>query len=123
MKLLAVRAFRFISCALIASSATFGCSKDDSTGGGPNGGPQSSSATHFLENCNGPCAGGFECVCGSCTRACTSSTECRAISDGTKCVVTADAHPACSATQPAHVCDQSCTADDDCKGLASAPHC
>jgi polyhydroxybutyrate depolymerase len=89
-----------------------------------NGGSQTSSETHFLVACGDGCADGLACLCGVCTRACSSSDECSALASGAECVAVADrpAEATCPGGTPAF-CDLPCSGDASCASLSSQYRC
>ncbi len=74
------------------------------------------SETHFLAKCTDTCGGGLSCVCGVCTKPCTASSSCGALSDAASC----DDSCSDAATK---ICDVSCTVDDDCSSLGAKFGC
>lgn len=90
-----------------------GCGKDSDAGDG------SSSETHFLLHCSDrACGEGLSCICGVCTRACSSDTACDELGDGASCMDPAQA--SCAAAQS---CDVECEAAADCAQLSGDHKC
>jgi hypothetical protein len=91
--------------------ATFGCAKTtESSGIGTN--------TNWMRTCDAPsdCEGDEACVCGVCTLACTSSTDCNAVHSGASCEAVSET--ACgSQSAPSAACLQSCDSNADCTAL------
>jgi len=81
---------------------------------------QSSSVTHFLDHCVTTCGGGFECVCGACTRACSEANACTKLFPGATCVET---EASCAVNGPEKACAVPCASDGDCNNLVGARHC
>ncbi len=84
--------------------------------------------THFLATCTSSCADGFSCVCGVCTKACTTVSSCASLGTDATCVAADGVGDTrdCSmqATRgSAAVCDKRCVSADDCAGLGSATAC
>lgn len=85
------------------------------------------SESHFLVSCEGSCADGSPCICGVCTRECTSSADCSGLPGGVSCR-SFDAGECLSggarsgAAQPIG-CDLECTQDADCAALSAEHAC
>jgi len=93
----------FISSAA-AIAWTGACSSDVTTG---------DSESHFLAFCTpGGCGSGLECLCGVCTKACTSDANCSALGNAT-CVV----RSGCSTPKS---CDVPCHTSGDCSSAAGS---
>jgi hypothetical protein len=75
------------------------------------------SETHFLETCSGSCPGGLSCVCGVCTKECSTAVDCRGLASNAECA------SACSAATEAMVCEVNCKADVDCDDLGTDYSC
>ena len=84
--------------------------------GKSSGGP-GSGETHFLQRCDATCAGGYECLCGVCTKPCDDDLACSDAAGAASCT-TVDG---CVTATP--VCDLGCTSADDCAGLGSDFSC
>lgn len=82
------------------------------------------SESHFLQRCNDQCDGGLTCLCGVCTKACSATTECAALSPAATCGPGMTvAGNACQASPAAQVCDVGCNGDDACAGLGAGYTC
>jgi polyhydroxybutyrate depolymerase len=88
------------------------------------GGPQTSSETHFLVACSDGCADRLDCLCGVCTRVCSSSDECSALASEAQCVAVADrpAEADCPGGTSAF-CDLPCSGDASCASLSGQHRC
>ncbi len=77
--------------------------------------------THFLRTCSADpaCGDGLSCVCGACTRSCTSSADCSGLTLA-RCVAPAEPS-ACSDTGAR--CEVVCNVDADCRALSEAHRC
>jgi len=75
------------------------------------------SATHFLRECTDSCPDGLTCVCGACTKDCTSTSECSGLDAKAECV------PACSGAPQGQTCEVRCLGDADCRGLSADASC
>jgi len=85
--------------------------------------PQTSSATHFLEDCSVTCSDGLQCICGVCTKACAATSDCTTITAKATCTDTSSTDPSCTTAASAKVCDVPCAATADCDSTAGAPVC
>ena len=103
---------------LVAILLCFGCR-------GGNGDPQTDSETHFLARCETGCGEGLTCLCGVCTRACSSSDECSPLASGAQCVAVADrpAEAACADAPGPAFCDLPCSGTPSCAGLGPPNRC
>lgn len=110
-----LRTLLVVGAGAVAAQAIGACEGDQS--------PQTSSATHFLEDCGASCSAGLSCLCGVCTRPCQGSSECTSVAANATCILTGDAHPTCGSSAPSRVCDVRCTATADCDGTPGAPVC
>jgi hypothetical protein len=100
--------FALVSCLLVHSAVGCGETHVDSGTG--------KRELQFLEECTGSCAAGLTCVCGVCTKECSSSSECGGLDARAECV------PACAEeTQVAQVatCGVRCSGDADCRSLGA----
>ncbi len=81
--------------------------------------PQAGSETHFLTRCESTCPNGDDCICGACTRSCTSSEECSTLQPGASCMSMAPriAVGRCSGTEQVAICDLACLVDADCAAM------
>jgi hypothetical protein len=95
---------------LVASAGGCGPERTPVAGNG-------NSETHFLEPCTDRCGGGLTCLCGVCTKACATSSDCRALAANAECT------PACDSTTKDPVCEVSCDSDLDCGGLGGNYAC
>ena len=91
-------------CALLLLALFAGCNGKSAT--------TSDSETHFLEKCVDSCLGGLTCLCGVCTKPCTSEASCGALSSSATC------DDSCS-DESHKVCDVSCRANADCASLGA----
>lgn len=79
---------------------------------------ESSGETHFLVTCGpGTCDDGFECLCGACTRTCTTDASCGNLPGLAACVQQPDG---CGAPV---TCDVECASDADCNGVSARHRC
>lgn len=80
---------------------------------------EGSSETHFLLLCSDDsCGGGLSCVCGVCTKPCSSDSMCSSLGDGVRCYSVG--HQACDSAER---CDVECTQDADCKAISDNHVC
>jgi hypothetical protein len=72
--------------------------------------PGTDSSTHWLSPCakDSTCGVGFQCVCGSCTRTCDTTTGCDSL--GGLCA----AFSCLDTAEPVSVCSKACTEDSQC---------
>lgn len=80
--------------------------------------PAPGGESNFLRDCDGQCGDGLSCVCGVCTRKCTSDKTCSGLGSNVVCMNDAIGDTrACDASErnaaPA-VCDSRCVADREC---------
>ena len=103
---------------LFAILLCFGCR-------GGNGDPQTDSETHFLARCETGCGAGLTCLCGVCTRACSSSDECSSLATGAACVAIASrsAEAVCADAPSPAFCDLPCSGTASCAGLSPPNRC
>ncbi len=77
---------------------------------------------NFLRECtaSADCGTDLECLCGTCTRRC-SSTECDGLGPGARCVPLdpAAAARACGSSVPPAVCTSACSSDADCAAFGA----
>jgi hypothetical protein len=69
------------------------------------------SESHFLKVCQGSCGRGLECLCGVCTRACSSKDDCGGTYRAAECLEPATT----SCLSEARTCDVSCASDATCQ--------
>jgi hypothetical protein len=83
------------------------------------------SETHFLTECEGPCAAGMQCICGVCSKACTRQSDCSGWSEAASCSPLGPrvAEQRCGAVELGAMCDAPCLTDADCSKLISARLC
>ncbi|HET6340545.1 MAG TPA: hypothetical protein VFG30_45360 [Polyangiales bacterium] len=85
--------------------------------------PAPGGETNFLRACDKSCSDGLSCVCGVCTRKCTSDNSCNTLDANAVCL-SSDAIGDTRMCEPgqrheAAVCDARCSANRDCrKGLS-----
>ncbi len=94
--------------------------------------PDPDKNTNWLSICQSDqqCGGDFSCLCGVCTKSCTSTDACQAVNKSSTCVSTkhAAAGPMCTSnpTNVPGVCIASCQLDSEChvfaKGLSCRNH-
>ncbi len=96
---------RVAGALLLLGLALTSCGKTNEPGSGE---------THFLQHCEGGCGGGYECLCGVCTKSCDADAACN--EEGASCVTAS-----CATEEP--VCDVTCTTSSDCAGLGSDFEC
>jgi hypothetical protein len=96
---------RVAGALLLLGLALTSCGKTNEPGSGE---------THFLQHCEGSCGGGYQCLCGVCTKSCDGHAVCNE--------ERASCRAAGCATEEL-VCDVSCTASTDCAGLGSDFEC
>lgn len=112
-----IRRFGMAFMTIVAATIdTAACSQDG-------GNVQSSSATHFLQDCPQSCGDGLQCVCGICTLSCVTTSDCETITPGASCMTTAAAQPGCGASGPPQMCDFACGSDADCAMFSGAGQC
>lgn len=85
-------------------------------------GGQAGSETNFLRGCDATCESGLECICGVCTRRCSSNGECAALAKGAACISESEGSLTC-ADAPSAACDVECAADGDCGVLGGDFRC
>jgi polyhydroxybutyrate depolymerase len=92
---------------------------------GTDPGPKDSSQTHFLSACQTNCASGLTCVCGVCSKSCSTATECAPLVPGAQCVpvATRNSGATCPSATSVAFCDLPCGRDADCAALGSAFRC
>jgi polyhydroxybutyrate depolymerase len=88
-------------------------------------GPQTGSETNFLTSCDAGCPEGLACICGVCTRACSSDDDCASLASGTECTAVAarGSEAACPKGETDEFCDLPCGEDADCAVLDSRFQC
>jgi hypothetical protein len=106
-----------LSIGVLLVAAALGCGRTTA---------QTGSESHFLDTClEGNCGTGLSCICGTCTRTCTTSDDCSTLAKASTCVELADLpngqNCSTSAVQP--VCDVACSADADCGAAGSDLRC
>jgi hypothetical protein len=79
------------------------------------------SETHFLSACTDTCSGGLTCICGVCTKPCTTQDSCGELSESAAC------EDSC-AEASTKFCDVACAGDAECSRLGggfvcNAGHC
>jgi hypothetical protein len=90
--------------------------------------PAPGGETNFLRACDKSCSDGLSCVCGVCTRKCTSDNSCNTLDANAVCL-SSDAVGDTRMCEPgqrheAAVCDARCSANRDCrKGLSCQAAC
>jgi hypothetical protein len=106
----ALRRLQWLLVVLLCGS---GCRSAESPTGGE---------THFLKTCteSEQCGEDLSCLCGVCTRACTSDAECGDL-PASECRTPIDS-PACTDGPVAH-CDASCNVDADCRDISASHRC
>lgn len=77
-----------------------------------------SSETHFLMRCSDDCGSEMSCVCGVCSKACSSTRACTGLSKAAACSASAD-----DACDTARLCDVTCEHDADCAALGKGYAC
>jgi len=87
-------------------------------------GPHTGSETNFLSSCDASCDAGLTCLCGVCTRPCSSTDECTSLGSGTECTTEVEPPPnrVCPDQETAF-CDRPCSDDADCSALGGAFRC
>ncbi len=104
---------------MIVVIGAFACACADSTTPEPVGGE-----THFLAGCDeGACGAGLECICGVCTKPCTTDNTCKDQSPLATCEPAGTPNGACVNPQASPVCDVECNANTDCNSLGSGFTC
>lgn len=108
-----------LSCAqvMLASLLLSGCGAQTSGGGG------SDSSSRWLEGCqdDGDCGKAYDCLCGVCSRACSSDASCGDLHDDAACV---ESGQDCRSRAPDGVCALVCAEDEDCPaGACTAGSC
>jgi len=105
---------------LLALALVASCRSEES-------GPITGSETHFLSWCSsdGSCDGGFECVCGVCTAACSLSSQCEELGASAECLALGEkpADQTCSDAPAGATCEVACDGDADCFALPGEPRC
>lgn len=104
------RARRSVWACAIALGAVMACGKVE---------PVQSGETHFLAYCSETCQGGYDCVCGVCTRACESNAECASEPGAATCMEPSDR--ICEVATRS--CDKGCARDADCVSLGYSARC
>jgi hypothetical protein len=97
--------------AALALVLALGCGKTDRFEGG------GESETHWLALCksDADCAPAAMCLCGVCSKPCSSDRDCDGVAPRTTCA-TAEMIAACGATPPvAELCLSSCNVSNDCR--------
>src|SRR4051812_22826907 len=89
--------------ALVALVIPIGCHDDQ--------GPSVNSETHFLKSCADGCGPDLECICGVCSRVCSTNDECTDLNRNAECTL------ACADAPSPMMCDLPCSADADCAAL------
>src|SRR5687768_4846685 len=79
--------------------------------------PGDNSETHFLITCEESCDGGLECICGVCTKPCSSDTGCGDLGGDATC------NDSCDGATSTKICDVACTESADCNALGAAFAC
>jgi hypothetical protein len=104
---------RGLACAIaIGACVLTGCAQSR----GPNAG---SSETHFLLRCSDDsCGDGLSCICGVCSKRCSSDTSCGELSSEASCVAPVDGSCA-----EARSCDVECKTNADCAKLSDQHTC
>lgn len=105
-----------LSAALACAAVSFNCST-------PSSEPQLGSETNFLKHCDGTCGPGLSCLCGTCTKTCSTAKDCADLAKGAECLggpVGPSAPDSCS---EAPSCELHCTAHADCKELGKDFRC
>lgn len=87
-------------------------------GGGGNGGSGGGSGAPFLSACGEPCAEGFECLEGVCTRSCTADSDCLALPLNAECV-----DGPSIGTRDTGICAIPCATEVDCGHLGAGSAC
>ena len=108
---------RFALC-FAALALTAACST-------PNSEPTAGSESHFLTACVDTCGSGLACLCGTCTRSCSVTSECTTLDPAATCVAGADADAGstCGESQSTSHCDVACTTSDECATFGSNFFC
>jgi hypothetical protein len=77
--------------------------------------------THFLKTCSSSesCGDDLSCMCGVCTRECTSEEQCQ----GLPAAVCVTDPLVCTPDEPSNRCDVPCNVDADCKAVSDAHRC
>jgi len=109
-----MRSFQIFVVAVGLALTALGCAKTtENPGLGTN--------TNWMRTCDAPsdCGEGDLCVCGVCTRACTSSSSCGAVHAAASCEVVSEA--ACGVESAiGRACFQSCETEGDCTAVEGA---
>jgi hypothetical protein len=76
--------------------------------------PPTGGETHFLKSCtaSSSCGDDLSCVCGVCTRACTTAAECAGL-PAAECIASGDVSAQCASPMGSH-CDVPCNVNGDC---------
>ncbi len=86
--------------------------------------PRTGSETNFLKSCDAGCGDGLSCICGVCTRACSSDAECTSLASAAECVAeTASGSGESCSGNPAAICDLACRENADCAALGNSFAC
>lgn len=84
------------------------------------GGAQAGSQTHFLSQCDDSCARPYSCICGVCTKPCSSAAACSDASSGAMCLAPVPGSAAGSCSASSNVCDLGCQVNADCSALGAS---
>jgi len=87
--------------------------------------PDVGGETHFLHACEDTtgCGLGLDCVCGVCTKPCTTDNICETSSSLATCEPAGTPNGACVNPQASPVCDVECSVNADCNSLGSGFTC
>jgi hypothetical protein len=78
-----------------------------------------SGETHFLISCDSGCGDGLQCLCGVCSKACDTSSNCSDLGQSVTCVE----HRGDACARVTKSCDVECGNDADCRGVSSEHTC
>jgi hypothetical protein len=99
-----------LASALLAFASVQGCAQDAASTGNSN--------TNWLKGCeaDGDCGSGLTCLCGTCTLACETNSECGTLGGSASCASAAAKTAACSTAMPPSksLCLQNCSGGGTC---------